>query len=139
MKNYLWVVVLAASGCGGVSAGDGRNFIKTLVAANSMSERPTQNRILMRGCSEISSCAGSCKKSLEVATESLTDEDQASALLAHCNSDYKAVRDKGEKVTAGDWFRNNYLPGYADKARAALEGDDDARLHLAAERKRLGL
>jgi hypothetical protein len=137
MKKFLLVVALAASGCG-VSTGDAKDFIKTLDAANSTTDPELQTRILMRGCSEISSCARGCKKKvLEACTDGLVDDSMQATLFASCFDDYRAARDKPEVITAGDWFRKSYLPPYADKAREKLSGDEGAKLE--ALRKSLHL
>ncbi len=127
MKSLLLVALVAASGCG-VSKGDALAFTKVLDAAASV-DPDMQTKILIQGCSEVSSCAGSCQKALAACAG--VDPDMVAPLLGHCFDDLRAAHDKDPSLKAQDWFRNQYLPPYADKARKLLDGDDAARFDAA--------
>lgn len=65
-------------------------------------------RLLYQACSESAECAQGCPKELSAAASVESIDDRA-MILAQCDKlDYKARRDKGEKLSPNQWIEQHW-------------------------------
>jgi len=129
------VVALLLAGCG-PSASDARTFQKVLDAGN-MVPSEMKLKILIQGCSEIGSCAGSCERAL--GTLAQVSVDQRGAILGHGCADFRKFaegRPRDDRLV--DDFERDWLRRYAARAREKLDGDERARFDASWDKLGLG-
>lgn len=80
-------------------------------------------RLLYQACSENARCHAGCNKELELAA---TIENQADrgAILAACEKvDYKARREKGEKISPDAWIEQHWKQVFDQLEKHVARGD----------------
>jgi hypothetical protein len=80
--------------------------------------RPAKERaqILLQGCSEIATCAGSCRRALATAASNASTPAEADRALVDCFAEFKKDHE-GNGLSRED-FAFRYVSAYADRVLA---------------------
>ncbi|HEX4620006.1 MAG TPA: hypothetical protein VH208_00435 [Myxococcaceae bacterium] len=133
MRGWAALGLLAAGACSRApSATDARELLKVLTVATRVEGEDTRTRLLLRGCSEISSCAAGCQKALSAVADPSIDASQRATILAECFDELKAKHPKSP-ADADAWFRG-YLARYAERAGPKLALPEQRQLEAARMR-----
>jgi hypothetical protein len=120
------------------SAGQARTTVETLesLAASPPQSAADADRLHLQLCSDLPSCAGSCKVAFAEAAATTLEEERAQK-LDQCSSDFRARAASSERLSSSAFVREQ-LKLSLDLTREELSDDAD-RARLDAARARLGV